>query len=223
MNFLTTSPEDAIAMQQQLRKEINIQPLKKDIHFVGGVDVSFKKYDKVIFSSIAILQLADLKEVDRVVIETEVSFPYIPDLVSFRILPAVQKAWDKLGQKPDALLFNCHGITQGPLSLASHFGLANHIPTIGCAGKLLDRTYVEPNMEKGSQAEITEDGRVIGVTLRTKNRVKPIFISPGHLIDLPQSVKIIKQCDSGHRLPAPIRLAHEAVTEYRKTTQLETV
>ncbi len=221
MDFLITSTEEAIAMQQKLQKQINIQPLKKEIVLVGGVDISFKKYEKVIFASIVVVELTNLKEIHRVVVEAEVTFPYIPDLISFRILPAVQKAWNKLTHKPDVLLFNCHGVTQDPLSLASHFGIVNQVPTVGCAGKLLDRNYAEPSIEKGSQAEITENSKVIGVTLRTKNRVKPIFISPGHLINLPQSVKIIKQCDSGHRLPAPIRLAQVAVTEYRKIAHLE--
>ena len=92
------------------------------------------------------------------------------------------------------------------------------MPTVGCAKSVLTGVYKEPSNVVGATSPLYDKfnkTEVIGTSLRTKVNVKPVFISPGHLITLEESVRIIKHCIRKHRLPEPTRLAHNTVNEYR--------
>ncbi|MDQ2753160.1 MAG: endonuclease V, partial [Bacteroidota bacterium] len=142
--------------------------------------------------------------------------PYIPGLLAFREVPALSKAWENLTRKPDVLVLDGHGIAHPRrMGIATHFGIALQTPTMGCAKSLLTGKYVEPGMEAGSVSDLFHKDELIGKVLRTKKNVKPVFISPGNLITMDESLELIKQCVGKYRIPEPTRLAHLFVNELR--------
>jgi deoxyribonuclease V len=181
--------------------------------------VSMDRFAAEGFAGFVILEYPGLQLVDHAVIKDVLPFPYIPGLLSFREIPLLIKAWEKLKKKPDVLVVDGVGIAHPRrLGIATHLGLMLGIPTIGCAKSVLTGAYEEPDNEPGSTSFMHDKktGEVIGAALRTKRNVKPVFISPGHLITLEESLNIIKHCVVKHRLPEPTRLAHETVNRYRR-------
>lgn len=132
----------------------------------------------------------------------------------------LMKAWETLTKKPDVLLVDGIGIAHPRrLGIATHLGLILALPTIGCAKSVLTGTYEEPGNNPGDFSYLIDlkTNERIGAALRTKTNVKPMFISPGHLITLEDSIRIVMQCVRKHRLPEPTRAAHNTMNEYRLT------
>jgi deoxyribonuclease V len=129
------------------------------------------------------------------------------------------KAWEKLQTKPDIIVVDGVGIAHPRrMGIATHLGLVLNIPTIGCAKSVLTGAYQEPADDPGSISYMYDKvntTEIIGAALRTKRGVKPVFVSPGHLITLEESLGIVQACVIKHRLPEPTRLAHNTVNEYR--------
>ena len=144
--------------------------------------------------------------------EGEVEFPYIPGLLGFREAPALVGALKRLRREPEVILCDGHGLAHPRgLGLACHLGLVVGIPTIGCAKTPLFGEWKQPGRARGANSPIVgREGEVIGVVLRTRAGVKPIFVSPGHLIDLSRAVEIVLACSPRYRIPAPLRAAHQA-------------
>ena len=137
--------------------------------------------------------------------------PYIPGLLSFRELPLILAACRKLLYKPDLIMVDGQGIAHPRrLGLASHLGVLLDIATIGCAKSRLCGSYTEPGDEAGEYAQLVDDNEIIGAVLRTRSRVKALYISTGHKISLGNAVYWVMQCCRGYRLPQPTRLAHLA-------------
>lgn len=214
-----TTPKEAIELQKKLREEIQLVSLSQQVKYIAGADVSFNKFERDVYAGIIVLTYPELEPVEHVCVREEVDFPYIPGLLSFREIPPLLLAWDRLQIKPDVVVVDGHGIAHPRrMGIATHFGLVTEIPTIGCAKSKLYGTYGEPGAEAGSFSHIIDPktGEVIGMALRSKKRSKPILVSPGNLITLEESVEIIKHTLRGYRLPEPTRLAHNMVNEYRK-------
>jgi deoxyribonuclease V len=145
-----------------------------------------------------------------------VAFPYVPGLLSFREGPALTKALRQIEKKPDVIIFDGQGIAHPRgLGLASHMGLLLNRPSIGCAKTRLMGTHPPVPESKGSTVLLTYQGRVIGSVVRTRTRVKPLFVSVGHRITLEQSVGLVLDCCIRYKLPEPVRQAHLAVTRLR--------
>ena len=151
-----------------------------------------------------------LELIETQVIEGKINFPYIPGLLSFRELPLLVSAFNKLSNKPDLILVDGQGLAHPRrLGIASHLGLFLDIPTIGCAKSRLCGTHKLLTSNKpGSYTQLIDNDEVIGVVLRTKSKSKPLYVSIGHKIDLPSSIHWVKKCLKGYRLPEPCRLAH---------------
>ena len=211
------SPGDAVALQRELRVQIRLQPLEHPPRTIGGADISFNLYSDVFYAAVVVLDYASL-EVVEVAYHTEtVTFPYVPGLLSFREIPTLLKAWDKLKEKPDVTMVDGHGIAHPRrMGIATHFGLATGTPTLGCAKKILAGKYPEPAAAANSTTPITDRGETIGYALRSKARSNPIFISPGHLLDLPGALEIARHCLGKYKLPEPTRRAHLAVNAFRR-------
>ena len=129
----------------------------------------------------------------------------------FRELPVILSACEKLNINPDLILVDGQGIAHPRrFGLASHLGLFLDTPTIGCAKSLLCGSHAAPGDEAGNYEEITDSGENIGVVLRTKNRVKPVYVSIGHKVDLATAIHWVLKCCRGYRLPEPTRMAHQA-------------
>lgn len=215
-NHWDIKPSEAIEIQKKLRSAIEIKPLDKEIKVIAGADVSFNKYSPTIYACIVVFEFPSLKELTRSLVVTETHFPYVPGLLSFREIPALLKAYQQLTLKPDVVVLDGQGIAHPRrMGIASHFGLVNNIATIGCAKSLLYGKYTEPEINFGSTSNLYDKDEIIGSVVRTKTKVKPVFISPGHLITLKESVEIIKKCVTKYRIPEPTRNAHLIVNELR--------
>ena len=215
-NNITVS--EAAALQKELRSQIEVQtPAGFSISTIAGADISFNKYETTVYAGIIVLSFPDLLPIAHSLVKTEVTFPYVSGYLAFREVPALLAAWNLLPQKPDVLVVDGHGIAHPRrMGIASHFGVLTGQPTIGCAKKILFGKYQLPPDERGAYTDIQDKGEVIGVVLRTREKVKPVFVSPGHKLSLNDSINIILQCMGKYRIPEPTRKAHELVNEFRR-------
>jgi deoxyribonuclease V len=206
------SPVDAVQIQKQISKKIKINDTFDKIYHVAGADVGYKGGMAV--AAVMVFSFPQLEEVERVVRPGRVTFPYISGLLSFREIPALLKCFQRLKISPDIILVDGQGIAHPRrVGLASHLGLFLEVPTIGCAKSRLWGTYEEPAMEYGSYEYLYDKGDIIGAALRTRSRVKEVFVSSGHHITLDSSIKTVLSCCRKFRLPEPIRRAHQAVSK----------
>jgi deoxyribonuclease V len=211
------SPAEAIELQKKLRSQIQLTPLQKPIKLIGGTDLSYNKFSDVIYSGIVLLDAQTMQTVGHSLVIDTMTFPYIPGLLSFREIPSLMKAWAQLPQKPDIMLVDGHGIAHSRrMGIAAHLGLLTQTPTIGCAKNLLFGKYAEPALEKGSYAPILDKTETIGFALRTKDRTNVMYVSPGNLVALEQTVELVMRCTCGYRLPEPTRQAHGTVNALRR-------
>jgi deoxyribonuclease V len=218
MHEWKVSPKEAIALQKELAGKVRLTPLTIEPRRIGGCDVSMNRFATEGFAGFVTLSYPELRLEGHAVVKDTIPMPYIPGLLSFREIPMLVKAWEALKEKPDVLVVDGIGIAHPRrLGLASHLGLLLGIPTVGCAKSVLTGVYEDPAPEKGSRTYLTDKktGEKIGVALRTKDRVNPVFVSPGHLITLDEAADLVLSCVRGYRLPEPTRLAHNTVNEYR--------
>ena len=216
ISYKNITPQQAVELQTELRNQLQIQPLAKEITTIAGADISFNKYSTTVYAGIVVMQFPSLQVIETAGVVDEATFPYVPGLLAFREVPALSKAWEKLNIKPDVLVLDGHGIAHPRrMGIAAHFGVVMNTPTLGCAKSLLTGTYAEPANEAGSVSDLISKNELIGKVLRTKKNVKPVFISPGNLISMEQSLHISKQCVRKYRIPEPTRLAHNFVNELR--------
>jgi len=215
-DYESLTPAQAIAYQHELRKQINITPLDKAIKVIAGADISFNKYSDIVYAGIVLLSYPDLKIIGQSTAISKTTFPYISGLLAFREVPALLDAWNKLTDKPDVLVLDGQGIAhERRLGIATHFGLITNTPTIGSAKSRLTGKYEEPGDEQFAQSPMYDKGELIGIALRSKKKCNPIYISPGNMVSMEQSVEIIKNCIRGYRIPEPTRQAHLLVNKIR--------
>lgn len=215
------SPQEAFKLQLELRNRVELAPFSGVIHAVAGADVSFNKYSPVVHAAIVVLSYPGLSEIEVATATVRSTFPYIPGFLSFREIPALLAAWNKLKNIPDIMIVDGHGIAHPRrLGIASHFGIITNTAAIGCAKSVLTGVYSPPGIMPDSTSELLDvkGGEVLGIALRTKMRANPIIISPGHKITLSQSVDVVKTCLKGYRLPEPTRRAHMYANRVRKET-----
>jgi deoxyribonuclease V len=211
------SYHEAVAIQNELRKKVSFVALRTDINTVAGADASYDKRSNRMYATIAVLEFPSLELIEKAVAEAEAAFPYIPGLLSFREVPAVAQAFEKLTHKPDILICDGQGVAHPRrFGLASHLGLLFGIPTVGCAKSRLCGTHGPVGPEAGDYAPLKMDGRTVGAVLRTRTGVKPVFVSVGHLVNLRGAIKMVLRCCAGYRLPEPTRRAHHLVSAARK-------
>lgn len=211
-----TSPKEAVQIQRQLMRQVRLQPLSQSVKLVAGADISFNKYSPVVFAGFVVLDFETLQLVEQATAIMEVQFPYIPGLLSFREIPPLLEAYKKLQCQPDVFVLDGHGIAHPRrLGIAAHFGLLVNRPTVGCAKSLLTGRFQEPEPWRGATADLLDKEEKIGEIVRTKSKVKPVFVSPGHLMDFESATGIILSTGKEYRLPEPTRLAHILVNQLR--------
>ncbi|MGH9943755.1 MAG: deoxyribonuclease V [Pyrinomonadaceae bacterium] len=213
------TPREAVELQKQLRERVRVQPLGREIETIAGADISFNKFSPVVYAGVVVLRLSSLEVLEEVGVVSETKFPYVPGLLSFRESPSMLEAWAKLKIEPDAVMFDGQGIAHPRrVGIASHVGLMLDRPTLGCAKSVLVGKYEEPAPERGGWSPLVDVKRkeTVGAALRTKHKVQPIFVSPGHLINLEDAIKLTLACDGGYRQPEPTRRAHLLVNALRR-------
>lgn len=170
-NYRTLHPwdvsiEDAIKIQNQLRGLVKIEQLSEKIRYIAGADISFDKGSNIVYAGIVILKFPELEEIEHSLLITEVNFPYIPGLLSFRESPTLIKAWEKIKNIPDLVVIDGQGIAHPRrFGIASHFGVLIDKPTIGCAKSLLIGKYEEPANKAGSYSYLYDSGEIMGLCL----------------------------------------------------------
>ncbi len=203
------TPEEAAHVQSDLRNRLILTWDGRPVATVGGVDVSVKT--ETARAAIVVLRYPELKPVEGVTADAPLVFPYIPGLLSFREGPAVLAAWNRLQNKPDLLMFDGQGIAHPRgMGIASQMGLWLERPTIGVAKSRLYGRHAEVGPQRGDRVDLLDkNGNVIGAVLRTREKTNPLYISPGHLMDVEHAVEFVLACLAGYRLPEPTRWAHK--------------
>lgn len=206
----TIDPEAAVKIQESLRDQLKLEWDGRAVKTVGGVDISLKNDQAR--AAIVVLGFPELSLLEGVTAEIPLVFPYIPGLLTFREGPAVLAAWEKLARKPDLLMFDGQGIAHPRgIGIASQMGLWLDRPTIGVAKSRLYGRHAEVGPQPGEVAGLYDQRqpeKTIGGVARTKKNTRPLYISPGHLIDVQHAVDFVLRCVRGYRLPEPTRWAH---------------
>lgn len=209
-NWRVTVPE-AQAIQRQLAARVSAAPLTGAPRFIAGADISVNRAQGEATAAVVALSYPEMKLVETQVVKGKLEFPYIPGLLSFREAPLILEACSRLRTASDLLMADGQGIAHPRrLGIASHLGILLDTPAIGCAKSRLCGSCQAPAEKAGSYSELLDNEEVIGAVVRTKNSVKPLYISIGHKIDLPGAIRLVLDCCRGYRLPEPTRLAHLA-------------
>ncbi len=204
------SAQEAIRIQETLRNRIILKRTFSKVTSVGGGDASYSNSSDLVFGAMVVLSFPEMEVIDTATADGKILFPYTPGLLSFREGPILIEAFQKLRWKPDVMIYDGQGIAHPRgIGLASHMGLWLDLPSIGCAKTPLLDEFALPGPLKGSFEWIRREGKKVGVVLRTRDHIKPLFISPGHRIDLPTCVELTLESCKGFRFPEPLRKAHQ--------------
>ncbi|NDJ22717.1 deoxyribonuclease V [Nostoc sp. B(2019)] len=201
--------EEAIAIQEKLRSQVITEDqFKEPIRYVAGVDMGFEADGTISRAAVAVLSFPDLQVVETSLARRPTTFPYIPGFLSFREIPAVLDALEKIQIIPDIILCDGQGIAHPRrLGIASHLGVIIDIPTIGVAKSLLIGKHEDLPETKGSLQPLIHRGETIGAVLRTRTGVKPLYISSGHRVSLSTAIDYVLRCTPKYRLPETTRVA----------------
>ena len=210
------SPRRAIQIQNELRKKIRLRAPSGSWKRIAAADVSYSRTDNRFFAGFLLFSFPDLVLLESASAQGRTSFPYVPGLLSFREAPILIRAFSRLKTKPELILIDGQGIAHPrSMGIAAHLGLIFDLPTIGCAKSRLIGKHEEPPADKGGSAPLIEKDQTIGMIVRTRAGVKPVYVSPGHKMDLETSVKIVLSLSRGYRIPEPLRQAHLFVNRLR--------
>lgn len=217
------SNAEARQIQEVLSSRISQENELAHPTFIAGTDISAPSASGRARASIVILRYPELELVEMKTIEEKLNFPYIPGLLSFREAPLIVTICQKLSVNPDLLFVDGQGIAHPRrLGLASHLGLLLDMPTIGCAKSRLCGQHDMVPSEAGSYTYLMDNGETIGAVVRSKQNVRPLYISVGHKIDLPTAIQWSMNCCRGYRIPEPTRLAHIAASGNFKKLEAHT-
>jgi deoxyribonuclease V len=210
------TPKEAVALQRELAGRIDIKRAVKKCELIAGADCSYSRGSPKFYAAVVVLRMSDWSIVETQGIVGESPFPYVPGLLSFREAPIVLQAFAKLKAKPDAVMCDGQGYAHPRrLGLACHLGLWLGMPTIGCAKTRLIGEHDEPGPNAGDTSKLLHNDELIGHVVRTKNKTKHVYVSPGHLINLKSAVRLTLQSCNGYRIPEPTRQAHLHVNQMR--------
>ena len=203
------STSQAKAIQEELQKEVITEDkLKKPVKYVAGVDVGFEADGTISRAAVAVLSFPDLQLQEQSIVRRATTFPYIPGFLSFREIPAVLDALQKINTIPDIILCDGQGLAHPRrFGIACHLGIILDIPTIGVAKSWLIGEYKEVSQKRGSWQPLIHKNETIGAVLRTRSNVKPLYISSGHRISLPTAIDYVLRCTPKYRLPETTRIA----------------
>jgi deoxyribonuclease V len=204
--------------QHALRQRVRAEPLAHEPRLIGGCDSSFPTPDTIL-SVFVVLEFPSLKLLEKVYSYGPVTMPYVPGFLSFREAPNVVQAFAKLINKPDVVMVDGHGIAHPRrVGIAAHLGVLLDMPTFGVAKQKLTGTYQEPAPEKGSISPLLDakTGELIGEVVRSKEKVLPLFVSPGHRCNQATATRLALACLRGYKLPEPTRLADYWAEEFKK-------
>lgn len=201
-------PADAIALQFRLAPRIELHDRLGEVRRIAGVDIGFEEGGDITRAAVVVLRWPGLEPVEQVVHREPTRMPYIPGLLSFREVPAALGAFARLVESPDLVMVDGQGIAHPRrLGVASHLGLWLDLPTIGIAKSRLCGAHGEVPTQRGAWTPLRDGGETIGAVLRSRQDVKPVYVSPGHRLGLDTALEWVLRCLGRTKLPEPTRLA----------------
>lgn len=210
------TPREAMRWQEHMRDRVIERDCFGAIRSVAGADMAFDPVTQMAVAGVVVFRFPSLEEVERVWACRKLRFPYVPGLLSFRESPVLLAAFAKLRTEPDLILIDGHGRAHPRFfGIACHIGVLFDKPVIGCGKSILVGAHDEPGREAGSTAPLVFKGQCVGTALRTRDGVKPIYVTVGHRISLESAVRIVRQCTDGTRIPKPTREADHYVRRLR--------
>ena len=209
-NDWPTTPKEAIALQRQMASLVVMCAPPALVKRVAGVDVGFENHGQITRAAVALLSFPELELVEWEIARLPTVFPYIPGLLSFRELPAVLVALEQMHQRPDLVLVDGQGLAHPRrFGIACHLGVLTDLVCIGVGkSRLVGQTRHDVGLEKGAWQWLWDRDELVGALVRTRDRVKPVYVSPGHRIDMEGAIHQVLACTRRYRLPEPIRWAH---------------
>jgi deoxyribonuclease V len=206
-----STPDEAIAEQDRLRHLVRTTGALGQLRLVAGLDVSYAKGSDRLVAAVVVLDAQSLLPVERRLVSGHVTFPYAPGLLAFRELPVLGEALRLVEAMPDVLLCDGYGVAHPRrFGLASHVGVLTGLPSIGVAKSPFIGAYAEPAPRRGAHTDLVDDGEILGRVLRTRDGVRPVFVSVGHAVSLDDACALVLRMTPAHRLPEPIRAADHA-------------
>ena len=207
----------AVDVQNLLRARLRLSCPARRVNTVAGADVAFAAGGKVAIAGFVVFTWPALERIDLALAAGKVAFPYIPGLLSFREIPVLCAAYRGLSVRPDVVFCDGQGYAHPRrFGLACHLGVVLGTPTIGCAKSILVGAYGRLGEGRGARSELVDDGEPVGVALRTRDGVEPMYISAGHMMDVGSACNMALTAGGGFRVPEPTRAAHALVTHAKR-------
>lgn len=207
----------ARAIQEELRHLVDPRDGFAEIERIAGVDIGLDRRTNRAHAAVAVLDYVECRPLEQATAHRPISFPYVPGYLSFREVPPILAALEKLATPPDLIICDGQGIAHPRrFGLACHLGVLTGIPTIGAAKSRLTGTYDEPGTDKGDWSELRDGEETIGAVLRTRANVQPMFISIGHRASLATAIRVVLACCRKYRLPETTRAADKLASGEEK-------
>jgi len=211
------TPKEAVAIQLRLASRVLQTPSRKRFRLVAGVDAAFSRDGEQCIAGVVLWDVGRREVVEEHVATRLLTFPYVPGLLSFREAPAVIAALRKLRRTPEIVFCDGHGLAHPRrFGIACHLGVLLDLPAVGCGKTRLIGEHRLPAHRRGSRTLLKSQGETIGAVLRTRDGVRPIFVSVGHRIDLASAARIVLRTAIGFRLPEPVRRADRLVAAFKR-------
>lgn len=207
-------------LQRRLARQVSLEPLETVPRLIAGLDAAFSSDGRWCLAAVVLWDAAGRTVIEEQTASRPLRFPYVPGLLSFREAPALLAALRALGHRPDLLLCDGQGIAHPRrFGIACHLGLWAALPSVGCAKSRLIGEAIEPAPSRGSRSPLVDGGETVGELVRTRNGVRPVYVSPGHRIDQAGATRTVLDCAIGYRLPEPTRLADQLVAQYKRSRE----
>jgi deoxyribonuclease V len=217
----SVTPKQAVEIQRRIAQRVATGACGRRLRFVAGTDLAFSADGSTCFAAAVVWDAIEHCVVEQQVSRRAVTFPYVPGLLTFREAPAVLAALRKLRTAPDALICDGHGYSHPRrCGLASHVGVVVGLPTVGCAKSVLIGEYRAPGQRRGARTPLLHGAEPIGAVVRTRDGIKPVFVSVGHRLSLEEAVELVLACVTRYRLPEPTRLADQLVAKQKTLDRL---
>lgn len=202
-------------MQERIAKRVITEDRIRKLETVAGCDISFARGDRA-YAACTVLDYKNVNVLKQKTVAVKLRFPYIPTFLAFRELEGMLKAIR--GLDADVYMVGAQGLAHPRRAgLACHLGVALNKPTLGVAKNRLCGSVGELGRERGAYSLLRDDREVIGAVLRTQPSGRPVYVSVGHKLSLKTAIKITLETTRGHRMPEPLRVAHELATRAMKS------
>lgn len=212
--------KEAIGIQEHLRGQVILRGSVRSLRWVVGCDVAYERIGAGLVGGAVLWDARENQVAEAHLVRGASRFPYVPGFLSFREIPVLLEVLSRIQGRVQVVLVDGQGVTHPRgMGIATHLGLHLDVPTVGCAKSSLVGSWELPGLQKGDRTWITYDGVRVGAVLRTRERVRPVFVSPGNRISLEGAIKVVMQCVRGKRIPEPLREAHIRVERVKRADE----